>query len=401
MGSPPPHRRPASELPPLPRDPLFRAAYLGDRSALLTLLYEGANPNARDKKYRGTRLLQYAVIGGHVETVEMLISNGAQIEAVGLFNVTPLVTALWFRQTAVVCALVRRGAQVDTIGPQGRRPLMSAAEAGDLESVRALVEAGATVNAYDTDPFGGSVLQCAAGFGHREVAGYLLEHGADVNLVHPLPPCQTALMSAASRGYVEVVQDLIAYGADIHVAGTSPCSYGATALTWAALDGFREAADVLVAAGARPELKEAVLLGDPVQTERWLQTGQDPDTLLPFAETLLMAAAERGHAGVARVLIAHGASLHYARRSVLATAAEGGHLEVVRLLLDAGAEVNRESEAEEGRTALMAAALEDRIEVARFLLEQGADAEMRNYFGQSAEDIAGPNVKALLRAARR
>jgi uncharacterized protein len=341
------------------------------------------------------------VIGGHVETVEMLIGNGAQIEAVGLFAETPVVTALWFRQTAVVCALVRRGAQVDRIGHKGVRPLMFAAEAGDLESVRALVEAGAEVDALDTDPFGGSALQRAAGFGHREVVGYLLEHGADVNLLHPLRSCQTALMDAASRGYLEVVQDLIAHGADVHVAGTSRYSQGATALTWAVLGGFREVVDVLIEAGARPELREAVLLGDPGQTERWLQTGRDPDTLLPYDETLLMAAAERGDAGVARVLVAHGASLHYAKRSVLATAAESGHLEVVRLLLDAGAEVNRESEAEEGRTALMAAALEDRIEVVRFLLERGADAEKRDYLGQTAEDIAGPNAEALLRAAKR
>lgn len=403
MGSPPPIRQQASKLPPLPRDPLFRAAFLGDRSALLALLYEGANPNARDARHYGTRLLQYAVIGGHVETVEMLVGNGAQLEAVGLFGEPPLVTALWFRQTAVVCALVSLGAQVDRIGRKGERPLIYAAAAGDLDSVRALVEAGADVNALDTYAFGGSALQRAAEYGHREVVGYLLEKGAHVDLMHPLRTCQTALMGAASRGYVEVVQDLIAHGADVQAAGTSPYSHGATALTWAALGGFREVCDVLVAAGAQPELKEAVLLGDPVETERWLRAGQDPDTPLPHSRTLLNAAAERGLIEVARVLIAHGVCLNDAMHPALVTAAEGGHLEIVRLLLDSGAEVDRESKAREGERALMVAAFEGYIEVVRLLLERGADPEKTDSFGQSPEDEADGHaeIQELLRSAKR
>jgi len=87
----------------------------------------------------------------------------------------------------------------------------------------------------------------------------------------------------------------------------------------------------------------AVDKGDLAQVERLLDAGSDPNYNPPNfgGSTLLMLAAEQGHAEIARLLIERGALVDTQREGNKATAlvyaATRGHLEVVKVLLKHGA----------------------------------------------------------------
>jgi hypothetical protein len=90
--------------------------------------------------------------------------------------------------------------------------------------------------------------------------------------------------------------------------------------------------------------------------------------------TALVVAALKGQAGVARLLVEHGADPEAADRdgnTPLMVAANAGHDEIVQLLLGQGVQVDRRGPS--GTTALMFASLVGHESVVHALLEAGAD----------------------------
>ena len=97
---------------------------------------------------------------------------------------------------------------------------------------------------------------------------------------------------------------------------------------------------------------------------------------------LLFAAADKGCAPLARVLLEAGASTEARDRlgnRPLALAAKSGQLALVDLFLDQGAPINARNLA--GSTALYLAAENDRLGVVRRLLDRGADANLAGRTG--------------------
>jgi len=88
-------------------------------------------------------------------------------------------------------------------------------------------------------------------------------------------------------------------------------------------------------------------------------------------------AIEAGHAGIARVLIEHGAEINvrYAYFTPLIHAAERGHAEIVKMLLDRGADVRAIDH--NGMSALMQAIDKGYPEIAKMLIERGSDVNIR------------------------
>jgi hypothetical protein len=123
-------------------------------------------------------------------------------------------------------------------------------------------------------------------------------------------------------------------------------------------------------------------------------------------ETALMMACLRGHADLARKLVARGADVNQTGWTPLHYAATGGHIPIMEMLLDNHAFIDAESP--NGTTPLMMAAHYGSVEAVKYLLEAGADPLMRNQLGLTAIDFAhGANRKdaaemiaARVRAAR-
>lgn len=103
-------------------------------------------------------------------------------------------------------------------------------------------------------------------------------------------------------------------------------------------------------------------------------------------ESALMMAALKGHADLARRLIARGADVNKTGWAPLHYAATGGHTALITMLLDAHAYIDAESP--NGTTPLMMASQYGSAAAVRQLLEAGADASLKNQLGLSAQDFA-------------
>jgi ankyrin repeat protein len=101
-----------------------------------------------------------------------------------------------------------------------------------------------------------------------------------------------------------------------------------------------------------------------------------------FGDTLLHAAAEKGHTKIVKELIKAGTDLNatnYGGYTPLYWAAEKGHTEIAKELIKAGTDLNATSNS--GSTPLHAAALKGHNEIAEALIDNGVYKNIKNKYG--------------------
>ena len=128
--------------------------------------------------------LFFASQNGHVETVQYLISQEAEVDKSNVTGTTSLYTASLYGHMAVVELLISHGATVDKMCCQSLTALFAAAWKGDVAVVAYLVDHGADWNKapVDGDRGGWTPLHAASRQNQIEVLKYLMEEcGADVN----------------------------------------------------------------------------------------------------------------------------------------------------------------------------------------------------------------------------
>jgi ankyrin repeat protein len=130
----------------------------------------------------------------------------------------------------------------------GQTELMAAAYNGDLDEIVRLLESPADIDAQDQ--YGTTALMYAAMKGRDEVVRELVEHKANLELQSSQR--YTALMYAVRDGHTKSVQILLHAGADPNVHGDDD-SYEIP-LTLAAWRGFFPIVRALVAVGANTSL---------------------------------------------------------------------------------------------------------------------------------------------------
>ena len=190
------------------------------------LLEAGADPNALSWAYGGQCTILSLLVsstppaeaGVQVPLVEALVHGGASVEPAGKGDWTsPLSTALVFGFHATADTLVRLGAKVANVA--------DAAGLGRPDDVKRLLPSASATDRH-------RALALAAQLGHADIVTWLIDAGEDPNRYNPpgthshTPPIHQAI----AADHLDVVKVLVAKGARLDIKDTI---YHSTPLGWA------------------------------------------------------------------------------------------------------------------------------------------------------------------------
>jgi ankyrin repeat protein len=249
---------------PTPQERMYAAIRAGDTPAVAALLQDGAGVNMKDRRGGATPLMNAAAFGS-IETMRLLIENGADVNARSAGNATALMWAA--TDLAKVRLLLDKGADVNAMSEMGHTPLLlaamsdrsseivrlllsrkaepklvaladrmtpliAAAKGNDFDSLRQLVDARGDVNGADV--LGMTPLMYAAAHGNLPAVKLLLAKRASVNAVSGAPGTgpngrvkngiiqignlTPLLVAAATSSSPAIVDTLLAAGADVNAA---------------------------------------------------------------------------------------------------------------------------------------------------------------------------------------
>jgi ankyrin repeat protein len=217
---------------------LVEAVRKNDAAGVRALLDE--NPNLYSDSHRVdiSYLLLSAVQNGNLEIAEILVSHGADANAMGYYGRSPLHLAASSGNVEMAKLLVSKGANINTKGENGAPPLLTTivlmsragfSERGcrEREKLKAvavfLISKGADVNAVNKNDE--TALHFAAMAHDRELVTLLVSHGARVNFRNKAG--ETPLHQAAMAGDRDTTFRLMAKGGDLFLKnnyGVSPFS---------------------------------------------------------------------------------------------------------------------------------------------------------------------------------
>jgi ankyrin repeat protein len=189
---------------------LHRATDRGDEKLVRALLIHGADTSPQPTGFVGT-VLHTASGMGEIGIVQALLDAGANPNALGPSQITPLQIAINEGNDEVVELLLERGALPD---PQAQgsptTALHIAATKGDLAAVRLLLAHSANPDSLNHE--GSTPLLEAVAEENTRVAELLLRHGANPNIRNS--HLDSALSWAVYKDNTDLVRTLLDNGAD-------------------------------------------------------------------------------------------------------------------------------------------------------------------------------------------
>ncbi|XP_063716671.1 ankyrin-3-like isoform X3 [Symsagittifera roscoffensis] len=370
--------------------PLHVACFFGFDDCAKPLLDCKARANVQTKNYFESPL-HFAVRGGHYNLAQMLLDNGAEVNAEALEKLTPLHIASRNGDLDMVKLLVKRGADIEHEALDNYRPIHMATREGHPQVVEYLLQNKAEPNCLTKKQL--SPLHLAAKYDKPEVAQVLLKSGANPDLagklmltplhvsVHYLHhdvsnillKCKASPHSVASNGYTPLhiaakrdnrkdAHNLISYGANVNATNDN----GTAPLHLAAREKHLQMIQLLVNSKGDPQIATAYLVtplhlsaeADSVDCCACLveQFGVAKDTRTKAGFTPLLTAIHHNNMDVVKYLLRVGCSVHdtnEAGHSALHIAAHQGNTAMVDLLLREGANPNAKTLS--GATPLMIA----------------------------------------------
>jgi len=338
---------PNAALTPAGDTALMMAARTGKTDAIRALVEAGANVNARET-WGGTTPLIWAVSEGHTDAVKALIDAGADVKTQSHYvapangrgfegrtpsadsaeattaefasgRLTPLMLAAREGDITVARLLVSAGADVDAVAGDGKTALAIAIFNGQYDFASFLVDNRADVNRADAQRFTPLFwaidrrnMETAPNFPWMVTADpmplilKLLDAGAKPNaLINNTPRARmregsprivfaTALMRAAFAADLELVKVLLDRGADPKIVSRDNETMLSAAAGLAFIHGYHR--------GKSPEERLQV-------AKLFVELGNDVNQPDDFGITPLMAAANYGNVPVIQYLIDAGADL--------------------------------------------------------------------------------------------
>ena len=267
------------------KSPIADAEQRDDRDRVAKLIMQKADVSAPQAD--GMTALHWAVFKGQFPRVCFLHHHGADVNAMTIYQVSPLSLACEGGHAKIAKRLLNRkgrpGADVEAKRLGGETPLMLAARNGNAELVRILIEAGAKVDVKEVK--GQTALMWAAAAGNVEAVDELLKAGSDLTIQTKLG--FSAIMFAARQGKTDVVMRLLDEGHNdvdvnsvikpLRTSGRNPRN-GMSATLFAIENGHFELALKLVKRGADPNDQRSGFT--PLHAITWVRKtkrGDDPD----------------------------------------------------------------------------------------------------------------------------
>jgi hypothetical protein len=177
-------------------DQIHKAVFKGDLNRVVALLKD--HPDlVEEKDSLGQTPLIVAVNHNKLEIAELLLANGANVNARDSHMHTPLMVALGiYNHDKMVRLLLAKGADVNLADDSGMTPIAYSVRQGQMEDVKVLLANDANVNVVT----GSSPLNLAI-LAHRiEMVELLLANGADVNYKsRDLTPLRYAKLADETR----------------------------------------------------------------------------------------------------------------------------------------------------------------------------------------------------------
>jgi len=311
--------------------PFHQAAAHGDVDQVKLLISNGADVNAKAEKEMTP--LHYAAKAGKMEMVQLLIKAGADVNAKDQNGLTPLVktasrniaelliakgtdidagegywtalhNAVRFRHRDTTELLIQNGANVNAKNNDGKTPVHYAVLLGSTEVIRMLLVAGADIDSISLN------IRSLILTGDVRVVNPLIAKSGDVDAKDE-SGC-TMLHFADDTSVVELLLDK---GANIDIKDNE---YSFTPLHYAARFGREDVADVLIARGANINAKDkwdfqpihwAAYHDRADVIELLLSKGADINAKTSLGQTPLQLAQERRNTKTIEVLHKHSGSV--------------------------------------------------------------------------------------------
>lgn len=330
--------------------------------------------------------IHIAASKNNIKTINILLSNGADINAHGIDGATALHIAASHGHTQLLAILLKAGALPNIRDKNNKQAIDYAVDAGQIESVRILTDPDNITVAASTPEPKTHPLHWAAQNGDLATLKRQLKH-TDIN--HPQGEYQwTALHMAAIGGAIETIKLLLDKGADQQAI---ELEYQRTALHLAAILGHVTAVKLLATAATldtRDSQTETALHmssdnGHLPVVQTLISAGADINTQTDYGDTALTLAINGGHTDVARWLLSQGAEISSAEDSnILHQAIRHGQSELISKLIKKGKH-QLDTINEDGEAPLHAAAMLGDTQASLALLRAGADINIRT------DDILG------------
>jgi len=199
------------------QSPLMIAACGGDVTTMKLHLSNGADINEKASDWSPLSCSIYSCKNspGHVEAAKVLIENGANVNAIDIWQLTPLYYAIAYNcDSEIIKMLLDKGAEPNIPALGAYSPLYYAAANNELETVKILLAKGASPNVPGPDGY--TPLFQIATTDEVELAKLLIDSGAKINIA--AENGLTPLGIAGTKGKVEMIKLLIARGADTIIA---------------------------------------------------------------------------------------------------------------------------------------------------------------------------------------
>ena len=219
--------------------------------------------NTELRMYTGPPLY-YASLLGFLESVEVLVDNGADVNAQGGFYGNALIAASTSGHIEIVKLLVEKGATINSFGTAyGGTALEAASFEGHIEIVQLLLHKAVDIVAHNRSNLGIS-LEAASTAGHTEIVRFPFDKTAHIDALR----VQGALKRACNKGDERTVQLLLDSGAVVDLMSLAAALRSGeahvlrlllehgyhlerTPLHWAAKGGVTKNIKILEEAGAK------------------------------------------------------------------------------------------------------------------------------------------------------